>query len=108
MHSLLGTLSAKLLAAVGAGDATQAFTRELVSNLPLPTDAKFIAAARAIQVTGIVLCVVNEADLQQCQCFIDLALELTKTQVKRLMLAAGEDWIKLRAFSPAEKRPTGE
>jgi hypothetical protein len=30
--------------------------------------------------------------------FIELALELTKTQVKRLLVAAADDWIKLRAF----------
>jgi hypothetical protein len=98
IHSILGSLASGLLAFLGGGDAAQAFADELVSNIPLPMDAKITAAARGIQVTGILLCVVNGNDLEQCQCFIDLALELTKTQVKRLLVAAADDWIKLRAF----------
>jgi len=89
-----------LLALLGAGDAAQALAGELVSHMPLPTDAEIIAAARGIQVTGILLCVINGDDLDRCQCFIDLALELTKTQVKKLLLVATDDWTKLRAFAP--------
>ena len=100
IHSVFGSLASGLLALLGAGDAAQAFAAELVSHIPLPTDAKIIAAARGIQVTGILLCVINGHDLDRCQCFIDLALELTKTQVKKLLLAAIDDWAKLRAFAP--------
>jgi hypothetical protein len=98
LHSFVGSLASSLLALLGGGDAAQAFAKELAANIPLPMDAKIIAAARGIQVTGILLCVVNGDDLERCQCFIDLALELTKTQVKRLLVAAADDWIKLRAF----------
>lgn len=98
IHGILGSLASSLLAFFGVGDATQAFAEELVTNLPLPMDAKIIAAARGIQVTGILLCVVNGDDLERCQCFIDLALELTKTQVKKLLVVAADDWINLSAF----------
>jgi hypothetical protein len=105
IHGILGLLTSKLLAFLGAGDAAQAFVGELMSSLPLPVDAKIIAAARSIQVTGIVLCIVNGDDLERCQCFIDLALELTKTQVKKVLLTATDDWIKLKAFPPQKKAP---
>jgi hypothetical protein len=100
IHGILGSLASGLLASFGAGDAAQAFAEELVANIPLPMDAKIVAAARGVQVTGILLCVVNGDDLERCQCFIDLALELTKTQVKRLLVVAAYDWINLRPSRP--------
>ena len=42
-------------------------------------DAKLVATARGVQVTGVLLCLVNDDDLRQCQCFIDLSLEQAKT-----------------------------
>ena len=100
IHSVFGSLASGLLVFFGAGDTVQAFADELVSHFPLPTDAKIIAAARGIQVTGILLCVINGDDLDRCQCFIDLALEMSKTQVKKLLLVASDDWTKLGTFAP--------
>lgn len=105
IHSLLGSLAGGLASLLGAGDAAQAFADELVANLPLPWDAKIIAAARGVQITGIVLCVVNGDEITQCECFRQLALELAKTQVKKLLVAASGDWINLKAFPPREPRP---
>jgi hypothetical protein len=107
IHSIFGWLASGVLALFGAGGAARALASELISHLPLPIDAKIIAAARGIQVTGILLCVVNGDDLVSCQCFVDLALDLTKTQVKRLLLAAAHDWTKLEDFPPSDpRRPT--
>ena len=100
IHSLLGSLASGALTLFGAGDTAQAFTGELVANIPLPVDAKIIAAARGIQVTGVMLCVVNGNDLTACQCFIDLALAESKAQVRKLMIAAMGDWVGLKAFPP--------
>lgn len=107
MHNLLGWLASGLASLLGAGGAAQAFTDELVSNLPLPVDAKFIAAARGVQITGIVLCVWNGDALTNCECFLQLALAETKTQVKKLLVAASGDWIKLAAFTPRVPRSAG-
>ena len=63
-------------------------------------DAKIIAAARGIQVIGVMLCVANGDGLTACQCFIDLALAKSKAQVRKLMIAAMGDWVGLRAFPP--------
>lgn len=96
VQDILGSLASRIVRFIGGGYAAQAFTKELIANIPLtPLDAKIIAAARGAQITGILLCVVDGRDLTRCQCFIDLALELTKTQVRRLLIAALADWRRL-------------
>ena len=100
IHSTVGSLASGAFAQLGAGDATQAFVHELVSSIPLPVDAKIFAAARGIQVTGIILCVASGYDLTRRECFIDLALAESKAQVRRLMIAAMGDWIAFKAFPP--------
>jgi hypothetical protein len=42
--------------------------------------------------TGILLCVVREEELTQCECFIDVALSETKTRVRKIVIAAVGDW----------------
>ncbi|GIJ23611.1 hypothetical protein [Micromonospora lutea] len=98
LHDLVGTIAAWLAALLGGDRIVQAFARQLASNIPLPPDAKLVATARGLQVTGVLLCFVNGDDLTRCQCFIDLALEEAKTQVKKLLLAAMEDWTALAQF----------
>jgi hypothetical protein len=101
LHDLVGTVGAWLVSLLGGDRVVQSFARQLASNIPLPYDARMVAAARGVQVTGVLLCIVNGDDLTRCQCFIDLALEEAKTQVKKILLAAMEDWIGLAQF-PAE------
>lgn len=98
IHKGIGRLTARALALFGVGAVASAFAGELAANIPLPTDAKIIAVARGIQITGIALCVANSEDLTRCQCFIDLALDLAKTQVKKLLIIAEGDWTGLAQF----------
>jgi hypothetical protein len=98
LHDLVGAIAAWLAALLGGDRIVQTFARQLASNIPLPPDAKMVAAARGLQVTGVLLCLVNGDDLTKCQCFIDLALAETKTQVKKILLAAMEDWTALAQF----------
>jgi hypothetical protein len=103
IHDALGFLAARLVRFFGGGNAVQAFIGELVSNIPLPfIDAKIIAAARGAQVAGILLCVMEGSDLTACQCFRDLALEMTKTQVRKLLIVAMGDWRGLADFMPRD------
>lgn len=75
IHELAGQLSSHAASRFCVKGAARAFTEELVSNIPLkPIDAKMIAVARGIQITGILLCVMDNRNLTECQCFIDLAL----------------------------------
>jgi hypothetical protein len=105
VHSFLGGLAAWALSGLGADDAAQAFADEVVASIPLPFDAKIIAAGRGLQLTGILLCVVNGDDLAQCQCFIDPALTETKTQVRKILVVAIDDWAQLRQFQPRPRQP---
>ncbi|MFG1674633.1 hypothetical protein [Micromonospora sp. NPDC049282] len=98
LHDLVGAIGAWLASLLGGDRVVQSLARELASRIPLPPDAKMVAAARGLQVTGVLLCLVNGDDLTRCQCFIDLALEETKTQVKKIFVAALEDWTGLAQF----------
>jgi hypothetical protein len=100
IHRAAGTLFGWAAGALGASGAVRAFTDELASSIPLPTDAKMIAAARGIQVAGILLCVMDNRDLTKCECFIDLALAETKERVNQILVTAMSDWANLARFHP--------
>ena len=100
LHDLVGSIAGRLASFLGAGPIEQQLARELASKIPLPPDAKLTATARGVQITGILLCVVNGDDLTRCQCFIDLALSEAKSRIKRMLVAAADDWIKLADFPP--------
>jgi len=84
-------------------EVTQVFARELASKLPLPSDAKLIAVARGLQITGVLLCVFDGRDLTHCQCFIDLAVAESTARVKAILVAALDDWTGLAAFPPSQR-----
>jgi hypothetical protein len=107
LHDLVGWFAGWLTSFVGGDHVTKMFARELASKIPLPLDAKLIAVARGLQVTGILLCLVDGSDLTRCQCFIDLALAETKTRVRAILLAALEDWTGLAAYPPRKPASTG-
>ncbi|TCO53075.1 hypothetical protein [Actinocrispum wychmicini] len=98
LHNLLGSLVKWIMSRLGAGKVEQKLVQELAARLPLPWDAKLVAVARGVQVTGILLCLADGRDLSRCQCFIELALTETKTRVKKMLSAAIEDWANLAAF----------
>ena len=104
LHDGLGGVVSGTLGLLGVGNAVRAFAGELVSNLPLPADAKIVAAARGVQVTGIVLCLFSGGDLERCRCFIDPALTETKARVRKLLVAAVGDWSALGTFAPRSQR----
>ncbi|MGC4944352.1 hypothetical protein [Kribbella sp. DT2] len=103
IHQLIGRLTAKLLARLGLGKVEQTVASELMRRIPLPTEARWVATARGLQVAGVLLCLANGDDLTRCQCFIELALEHTKETVKRILTTALEDWAQLAQF--VGKRP---
>jgi hypothetical protein len=91
--------------AVCVKGAALAFTKELVSNIPLnPIDAKMTTVARGIQITGVLLCVMDNRDLTRCQCFIDLALAESKERVKQILIAGMSDWTGLARFGSQATR----
>ena len=96
----MGSLASSLLGRMGSGDFARAMGAELVSRLPLPIDAKIIAAARGLQASGIVLCLANGTEMTRCQCIIDLALSEAKDRVGSILTAATADWTGFQAFRP--------
>jgi hypothetical protein len=98
IHAAVGSLAFSLLGRLGSGDFARAMAAELVSSLPLPFDAKIVAAARGLQASGVVLCLANGSALTHCQCLIDLALSETKERVRSILKAATTDWANLRAY----------
>jgi hypothetical protein len=101
LHELAGRSFGWLTGRLGAGDVTRAFAAELAANISLgPIDAKAIALARGLQVSGVVLCVMDQNDLTKCQCFIDLALSETKQRVHAILVAGMSDWAGLARFGP--------
>jgi hypothetical protein len=104
MHDLVGWGAGWIAGRFGGGQVVQTLAKELASNLQLPPDVKFIAVARGLQITGILLCLANGKDLTRCQCFIDLAMNETKSRVKKLLAAAVEDWVNLATFPPPDNR----
>jgi hypothetical protein len=85
----------------GVRGAPLDFTRGLVKRIPIgPIDAKLTAAARAIQMAGIVLCLMDGRDLTRCDCFVDLALAETKERVSQILEAGLARWSELARFGP--------
>lgn len=109
IHNTLGVVASRGVRLLGGGNAAQAFTEELIAAIPIPPlDAKLVAAARGIQATGVLLCVMGGRDLTRCDCFIALALAETKVRVKKLFATAMSDWTKLRTFPPRAAGKSGE
>lgn len=107
IHKGVGKLFGWVADRFGADDAVRSFAEELASNIPLPIDAKMIAVARGLQVTGILLCVMDDKDLEQCDCFIDLVRAETEERVKQILIAGMSDWINLARFHPEKHEQFG-
>lgn len=101
IHQLAGELASQAASVVGVRGAALDFTSELVKRIPIgPVDAKLTAAARTIQIAGIVLCLMNGRDLTRCDCFIDLALAETKERVSQILETRLANWAELARFGP--------
>lgn len=64
-------------------------------------DAKLTAAARTIQIAGLVLCLMDGRDLARCDCFIDLALAETKERVSQILETRLASWAEMARLGPA-------
>ncbi|TMQ89783.1 hypothetical protein ETD83_38340 [Actinomadura soli] len=99
IHGFVGSVAGEVAFLFGAGRVVKTFAQELASRLPLPMDTELVAVARALQVTGVLLCSLNGDDLTRCRCFIDLALTETKENAGNLLTAAMNDWVNLKAVT---------
>jgi hypothetical protein len=106
VHKLAGELAGQVASVAGVRGAPLDFTKALVKHIPIgPVDAKLTAAARAIQVAGIVLCLMEGRDLTKCDCFIDLALAESKERVGQILQTGLARWTELARFGPTATTP---
>jgi hypothetical protein len=100
LHQLIGTAADRALERMGAAPIERVFARKLVETIPIPfVDTKAIAPARALQLVGIYLCLVND-NLPQCACLADLVRSEAKDRLTELIEGAGQDWIGLGQIRP--------
>lgn len=93
LHDLVGSVAERLAGDVGLEPVDRAVVRELAKRIPIPViDEKTVVVARGLQMIGILLCLSEGRPLNECQCFIDLALAETKERVKQILTDAMEDW----------------
>jgi hypothetical protein len=86
VHQLAAELASQAARVAGVRGAALDLTRELVKSVAIAlVDAKLIAAARAIQMAGTALSLIEERPLIECDCYIDLALAETKERVSQIL-----------------------
>ncbi|MBO0515268.1 hypothetical protein [Streptomyces beijiangensis] len=95
LHALVGRAAGGLLGIFGRSRIERAYAVEFASRIPLPTDVKMAAAARALQIAGIYVCLLGAGDLSRCACLKDVFETEGKDRVKKLVQGAVEDWIEL-------------
>jgi hypothetical protein len=92
LQKFLSYILTRITRALGYGDAVSSFVDELVTAVPVPWTAKVTAAARIIQLTGIWLCLINDLDLTDCSCLIDLVRAEGLDALGQLLAAATQNW----------------
>ena len=103
LHQLIGTATDKVLERIGAEPIERLFARKLVEGIPIPfVDTKAIAAARALQLVGMCLCLMQD-ELPRCACLADLVQNEAKDRLTKLLELAAGDWAKLGQIQPKER-----
>jgi len=111
LHEITGSVTGKIAHAAGFDPLGEAVLRELAKRVPLPGDHEVTAAARGLQVIGIAMCVAADRPLNECHCFINLALDRMKEQLKEMLDAPIKDWGSssseaIKSWAAAELQPT--
>jgi hypothetical protein len=93
IHRLIGRSIGRIAGALGAAPSVQIITEEICSRVPLPVlDHEAVIVSRALQVTGVFMCVWHDRPLTDCVCFIDVVIAEGKEKMKQLLLLGAHDW----------------
>jgi hypothetical protein len=95
IHDRIGALAGSLLELLGTPRVARAFGREIAKRIPMPWDHQLIVVARSMQIAGILICALNDRDLAQCECFVDVVISEGKERVEELMRKAAGNWEQL-------------
>lgn len=99
VHAKFGDVATRYLFPLPWRRPEQSFVKQLLTHVPLPGDQELVATANALRVIGVSLCLAQNRDLTECECFRTLALEKGKQQVKAILVSAGERWVRARQVS---------
>ena len=91
LRKILQIVADWLLMKAGYGDLVRLIVCQLVVVVPVPWNAKLVAAARIIQISGICLCFANDR-LLECRCLHDLVEFEGMQAIGRLTTSAIRDW----------------
>lgn len=100
VHAVIGGLVGRLLALCGGPPIARVFAQEVVRRIPLPLDTELIAAARALQIAGIYVCLTGDRELADCACLGDVLRVEGKEQIEKLIHGALGDWGELPSRVP--------
>ncbi|MEU8210335.1 hypothetical protein AB0B85_14180 [Micromonospora sp. NPDC049044] len=96
LHARVGDIFFYILVKLKAPEIVRVFGARAAEKIPLPFDEQLIAVARGMQVTGIVICIMNGRDLTKCESFLDLINTEGKERLKQLIQQAAGDWTNLQ------------
>ena len=93
LHSWMGRLIEKVTARLGLSTPEQQLAGALSAKMiPLFGEEHIKATRRSLQILGVAWCLPNDKPLQDCPCFMDLAGQMTKEQLKELLSADLHHW----------------
>jgi hypothetical protein len=99
VHRVVGYVAGRLVALVGGSHLAQALSREIAARVPLPfVDHFAVIAARGLQVTGIVMCVLRGQPVVDCACFKDVVIVEGKERMNAMLVAAISNWSGFQRF----------
>lgn len=86
----------------GFGTFPRLVACQLLGAIPLPWNAKLVAVARVLQVTGICLCFSHDR-LKECRCLHDLVQFESMLAIGHLLTGAIHDWREIAERMPEPK-----
>lgn len=85
----------------GSPRIARLLAEEITARVPSPfIDDSATIAARGVQATGIMMCLIHGRDLVDCACFADVVLAEGKERTKQLLVKAMGDWSGFRYLRP--------
>jgi hypothetical protein len=86
----------------GFGPFPRLVACQLIAAIPLPWNAKLVAVARVLQVTGICMCFSHDR-LMECRCLHDLVQFESMQAIGHLLTGAIHDWREIAERMPEPK-----
>jgi hypothetical protein len=96
LHREIGDAVGALSTRLGAPEPVGIFAGEFARRVQLPgVDDTLTSTARALQLTGIMICVFAGRNLADCACFVSVVIDEGKDVMQKLLVGAVHDWANL-------------